>query len=177
MNVHFVTISTDHSRAEYLIRTSKYFDVPITCITPERWLGPGPTKMVEMRKFVADKNDNDIIIFADAYDCLVSNNLSSILEKFKEEDELFKERLDSKNLFENMLYQMKTQINNYEQELPEKEDVLSKLEPFLFCFKSCAINISLFKLYIQSFIPNPSLILFNAAIPISLNEVNILFII
>lgn len=86
MNVHFVTISTDHTRAEYLIRTSKYFDVPLTCITPEEWLGPGPTKMVEMRKFVADKNDNDIIIFADAYDCLVSNNLESILEKFKEED-------------------------------------------------------------------------------------------
>lgn len=81
MNVHFATINNNPQKGEQLIRTCNYFSIQVTYIKPKDWQG-NLQKIFEIQNFIRDKNDDDILIFADAYDCLALGGLEEAVSKF-----------------------------------------------------------------------------------------------
>ena len=81
IKTHFITISNNPQKGEQLIRTCNHFGITVTHIKPNDWQG-NLQKIFEMQNFIRDKNDSDILIFADAYDCLALGDINEAVNKF-----------------------------------------------------------------------------------------------
>ena len=81
-NMHILTYSNREDKLEYLKESESLFNTKVNYITSPVWEGY-ITKLKEVKKKIQSFNDNDIIIFIDAFDVLISGNTSEIIEKFK----------------------------------------------------------------------------------------------
>ena len=79
-NFYIVTFGSNENNFRYLKNSSKLYDANITFLTGI-WTGKHD-KIFEIKKFLQDKNDNDIICFIDAYDVLMCSSTETILQKF-----------------------------------------------------------------------------------------------
>jgi len=80
--LHIFTFLTDESRIEYLRKTAEINSVEINYINNDRWNGY-IDKIEVIKNAIENIPDNDIVCFIDAYDVLVNNNISTILENFQ----------------------------------------------------------------------------------------------
>jgi len=81
MNLYVVTIATDSEKTKYLKKTSELFNVPVHCVLYYKWNGYFD-KIDKFEEMVKDAQDDDIVLFVDAYDVLINGTTEEILEKF-----------------------------------------------------------------------------------------------
>jgi hypothetical protein len=82
-NIHILTYSNRIDKLEYLKKSEELFDTNINYIIKEEvWRG-NITKIIEINKQLHSFNDDDIIIFIDAFDVLVNSDKMEIVNKFK----------------------------------------------------------------------------------------------
>lgn len=79
---HIITYSNNDEKLKYLKESESLFDVSVNCITSPPWEGY-VTKIKGVKKKIESFNDDDIIIFIDAFDVLISGYTNEIIEKFK----------------------------------------------------------------------------------------------
>ena len=81
MKMHFITISTDDSRVANLKKTANFFDVDFHCISPTNWK-TNLSKLFTMKEFVTNLDNDDVVLFVDAYDVIVTNKMDDVLNRF-----------------------------------------------------------------------------------------------
>lgn len=82
--LHIFTFLTDPKRIEYLKETAQMNDTQIHYLVNSSWNGY-VDKITGMRKAIDPIPDEDIICFIDAYDVLINQPGTVLLDKFKEE--------------------------------------------------------------------------------------------
>jgi len=78
---HVYTIATNLKRAKCLLDSAKLFNMNIKIINPTSWKG-NYDKMLYMLKEIKNLPDNDIILFVDAYDVIITGSIEEIKEKY-----------------------------------------------------------------------------------------------
>ena len=81
-NTYIITYSNSKDKLKYLKESEKIFNTTVNYITSPAWEGY-ITKIKAVKKYIESFNDNDIIIFIDAFDVLISGHTNEIIEKFK----------------------------------------------------------------------------------------------
>ena len=76
------TVGTDYNWMGTLIESAKLFNTNINYIVKDKWEGYY-TKIKEMEIELSKLDDNEVVLFLDAYDTMVNCNSEEILEKFK----------------------------------------------------------------------------------------------
>jgi hypothetical protein len=79
---YIFTFLTDESRVKYLKESSELNNVQIHYIISRVWNGY-LDKIIAINNIIRDLQDDDIVCFIDAYDVLVNNNVSEIINNFK----------------------------------------------------------------------------------------------
>ena len=81
--MNIITYSNRIDKLQYLIESESLFNTNINyVIKQEPWKG-NITKIVELAKILDTYNDNDVIIFIDAFDVLINSDKREIVDKFK----------------------------------------------------------------------------------------------
>ena len=82
-NIHVLTYSNRIDKLKHLKESETLFDISVNYIIKcEPWKG-NITKIIEMKKIINTYDDNDIIVFTDAFDVLISGNTSEIIGNFQ----------------------------------------------------------------------------------------------
>jgi len=81
MSLNIFTFLTDESRVQYLKQSAELNNLNIQFLVKSRWNGY-TDKIFAIQKQLELLEDNDIVCFIDAYDVLVNNTQTDILEKF-----------------------------------------------------------------------------------------------
>jgi len=81
MSLHIFTFLTDESKIQYLKESAELNQVNIQYLVKSTWNGY-TDKIFAIQKQLEQLKDSDIICFIDAYDVVVNNTESDILEKF-----------------------------------------------------------------------------------------------
>ena len=76
------TVGTDYNWMGSLVASEKLFDCKVTYIVKDKWEGYY-TKIKEMEIELNKLDDNEIVLFTDAYDTMINSNVDEILDKFK----------------------------------------------------------------------------------------------
>jgi hypothetical protein len=81
MTLYIFTFLTDESRIQYLKHSAELNNMNIQYLVKPNWNGY-TDKIFAINEQLKQLNDTDIVCFIDAYDVLVNNNETDILEKF-----------------------------------------------------------------------------------------------
>lgn len=81
MTLHIITYSTDNSRHKLLQESAELFSIKIHIIHNDKWNGY-IDKLIGTINYINTLNDDDLVLFIDAYDVLLSGPENEILEKF-----------------------------------------------------------------------------------------------
>ena len=104
-----ITFATDVNKLEYLKKSANLFNVEIHYIINKTWNGYY-SKITETNNLLSKMNDQDLVLFIDAYDVIVNSFYDEILTKFYEYGcdillsselncfpDIYKEKLDNIN--------------------------------------------------------------------------------
>jgi len=80
--LNIITFATDINRIKYLKETEKIFNTKINYIIKDKWNG-FHDKIIETKKIISKLNDNELVLFIDAYDVLLNSDYEEIIKKFK----------------------------------------------------------------------------------------------
>ena len=83
MTLHIFTCSTDPNRLLYLKESGNLHNIEVKCLMPSEWIGFYYTKIKVMQEAIESLNDDDLVVFTDAYDVIINGEVDEIFEKFK----------------------------------------------------------------------------------------------
>lgn len=80
--LNIITFATDENKLIHLKNSEKLFNTKINYILKQKWEGL-ITKIKAIREIVSILDDDEIVLFIDAYDVLLNSNFEEIINKFK----------------------------------------------------------------------------------------------
>ena len=87
MKLNIFTFGTNKNKMKYLKKSQEMFGGKVNYIIKKKWKGYY-TKITEISNIINSLNDNDLLLFIDAYDVIINSNEleKEVLEKFKSYD-------------------------------------------------------------------------------------------
>ena len=80
--MNIITYSNREDKLVYLKQSEKIFDIKINYIIKDNWEG-FITKIIEVKEILDNFDDDDIIVFIDAFDVIVNSDMKHLITKFK----------------------------------------------------------------------------------------------